>query len=169
MWATKTHASADARDFSQSLANRRQRPSHARVRSTTHRRGSSSNPLAVSERSPPLARRALLGGQARVRLDAVAGGGTEPGAGGGHRDRVGGSMLHEEPHLVIGHMAAGHERSSETEKTPTHLDRPQSPRRARPDGSDAQTPVSKLRSGYALPAIRHRRIALILIVAPVAS
>ena len=67
---------------------------------------------------PPLARRALLGGQARVLRDAVAGGGAEPGAGGGDRDRVGRSVLHEEPHLVIGHVAAGHERSSEAEKTP---------------------------------------------------
>src|SRR3546814_8396281 len=35
---------------SQSLASRRQRPSHAKVRSTTQRRGRTSNPLAASER-----------------------------------------------------------------------------------------------------------------------
>lgn len=67
---------------------------------------------------PSLARRALLGGQARVLRNAVAGGGAEPRPGGGNRDRVGRSVLHEEPHLVIGHMAAGHERSSEAEKAP---------------------------------------------------
>ena len=43
-------ASAEATDFSQSLASLRQRPSQAKVRSTTHRRGSTSKPLAVSER-----------------------------------------------------------------------------------------------------------------------
>ena len=37
-------------DASQSLARRRQRPSHAKVRSTTHRRGRTSKPLAVSDR-----------------------------------------------------------------------------------------------------------------------
>jgi hypothetical protein len=37
-------------DRSQSLARRRQRPSHAKVRSTTQRRGKSSKPFAVSER-----------------------------------------------------------------------------------------------------------------------
>jgi len=36
--------------FSKSLAKRRLRLSHAIVRSTTHRRGNSSNPLAASER-----------------------------------------------------------------------------------------------------------------------
>ena len=33
------HASQEAMDFSQSLARHRQRPSHAKERSTTHRRG----------------------------------------------------------------------------------------------------------------------------------
>jgi hypothetical protein len=56
--------------------------------------------------------------QARVLRDAIAGGGAEPGAGGSDGDRVGCSVLHEEPHLVIGHVAAGHERSSEAEKAP---------------------------------------------------
>jgi hypothetical protein len=67
---------------------------------------------------PPLARRAFLRRQARVLHDAVAGGGAEPGAGRGDGDRIGCSVLHEEPHLVIGHVAAGHERSSKAEKAP---------------------------------------------------
>lgn len=37
-------------DRSQSLARRRHRPSQAKVRSTTHLRGKTSKPLAVSER-----------------------------------------------------------------------------------------------------------------------
>ena len=40
----------EAMDFSGSLASCRQRPSHAKVRSTTHRLGMTSKPLAVSER-----------------------------------------------------------------------------------------------------------------------
>jgi hypothetical protein len=37
MWAIVIHASAEATDFSKSLANLRHRPSHAKVRSTTQR------------------------------------------------------------------------------------------------------------------------------------
>ncbi len=47
MWA---HAVALSVDFSQSLARRRQRPSHAKVRSTTHLRGKISKLSALSER-----------------------------------------------------------------------------------------------------------------------
>ena len=50
MWAMRSQASAEAMVFSQSLANLRQRPSQAKVRSTTHRRGRTSKPLAASER-----------------------------------------------------------------------------------------------------------------------
>ena len=50
MWAMSSHASALAMVFSQSFAIRRQRPSHAKVRSTTHLRGMTSKPIAVSER-----------------------------------------------------------------------------------------------------------------------
>jgi len=46
----KSQASAEAMDVSQSLANLRQRPSHAKVRSTAQRRGSTSKPFAVSDR-----------------------------------------------------------------------------------------------------------------------
>lgn len=50
MWETLIHALAEAMDFSQSLASLRHRPSQAKVRSTTHRRGRTSKPLAVSVR-----------------------------------------------------------------------------------------------------------------------
>src|SRR4051812_17984735 len=43
-------ATAMAVRFSKSLARRRHRLSHANVRSTTHRRGKTLNPFAVSER-----------------------------------------------------------------------------------------------------------------------
>ena len=46
----RAQAVDEAMDLSQSLASRRQRPSHAKVRSTTHRRASTSKPLALSER-----------------------------------------------------------------------------------------------------------------------
>ena len=44
------HASLDAMDFSQYLANLRHRPNQAKVRSTTQRRGKTSKPSALSER-----------------------------------------------------------------------------------------------------------------------
>ena len=50
MWAIVIQASADPTDFSQSLASRRHLPSHAKVRSTTQRRGRTSKPLALSVR-----------------------------------------------------------------------------------------------------------------------
>ena len=50
MLAIKVHVVALCRDCSQSFANLRQRPCQAKVRSTTHRRASTSKPLAVSDR-----------------------------------------------------------------------------------------------------------------------
>jgi hypothetical protein len=50
MLATKAQALELSMVFSQSLARRRHRPSQASVRSTTHLRGKTSNPLAVSDR-----------------------------------------------------------------------------------------------------------------------
>ena len=48
--ARRRKASALRLKFSQSLANLRQRPSQAKVLSTTHRLGKTSKPLAASER-----------------------------------------------------------------------------------------------------------------------
>src|SRR6476660_5860034 len=50
MWATNAQATALAIVASKSFASLRQRPSHAKVRSTTHLRGGTSKPCAVSER-----------------------------------------------------------------------------------------------------------------------
>lgn len=50
IWATRIHASAEAIERSKSLARRRHRPSQAKVRSTTQRRGRTSNPFALSDR-----------------------------------------------------------------------------------------------------------------------
>lgn len=50
MEAMRAHAVEDGMDVSQSLASRRHRPSHAKVRSTTQRRGKTLKPLAVSDR-----------------------------------------------------------------------------------------------------------------------
>lgn len=50
MWAMRSQALALAIVFSQSFAIRRHIPSHAKVRSTTHLRGMTLNPCAVSER-----------------------------------------------------------------------------------------------------------------------
>ncbi len=48
MWAISIHAFELSIDFSQSLANLRQRLSHAKVHSTTHRRGITSKPSTAS-------------------------------------------------------------------------------------------------------------------------
>ena len=50
MEAMSAQVVEDAIEVSQSLASRRHRPSHAKVRSTTHRRGKRTKPLAASER-----------------------------------------------------------------------------------------------------------------------
>ena len=56
----------------------------------------------------PAAHARLHGGQARVAGEAVARGGAEVCLGGSDRDGVGATVMHEEPHLVVGHVAAGH-------------------------------------------------------------
>jgi hypothetical protein len=50
MWAIVLQASADAIDFSQSLANRRHLPNHAKARSTTQLRGAPRSPWPLSLR-----------------------------------------------------------------------------------------------------------------------
>ena len=45
-----THVLALTLDFPRSFDNRRHRPTHARVRSTTQRRGKTSQPFAASKR-----------------------------------------------------------------------------------------------------------------------
>ena len=50
MWAIVAHAVKLSMDLSQSLANLRHLPNQAKVRSTTHLRGRTSKPSAVSER-----------------------------------------------------------------------------------------------------------------------
>ncbi len=50
MAAMCSHGSDDAMEVSQSLASLRQRPSHAKVRSTTQRRAMTTKPAALSGR-----------------------------------------------------------------------------------------------------------------------
>jgi hypothetical protein len=82
MWAMKIQASADAMDFSQSLASRRQRPSQAKVRSTTQRRGRTSNPLrrvrALDDFEGPVAELAQGVVQLRPGIAAVGEDVTQP-------------------------------------------------------------------------------------------
>lgn len=54
MDAIKIHASALAMVALKSLASRRQRPSQAKVRSTIHRRGRTSKPLAAARHRQPV-------------------------------------------------------------------------------------------------------------------
>src|ERR1700678_2796997 len=66
IWATSIHARALSIVASKSLARRRQWPSQAKVRSTTHRRAMSTKPLAafgrltISTVQSPLSRKGLL-------------------------------------------------------------------------------------------------------------
>lgn len=53
------------------------------------------------------ARRFLLRRQPRVLLDAIGGGGAEPGLGRGNAHRFGVAETHEQPHLAIGDVATG--------------------------------------------------------------
>ena len=68
--------------------------------------------LAVPNRSqrirpPATTRRFLLRRQPRVLLDAIGGGGAEPGLGRGNDRRLGLAETHEQPHLAIGDVATG--------------------------------------------------------------
>ncbi len=115
----------------------------------------------------PAARRPRRRGRARVLRDPVARGRAEPGLGRSDGDRVGRTVGHEEPHLVIGHVAAGHGRSSRWRKRPSTRPtaitrRPRLRRRPTRRGPD-------LRSGYALPSSEAAPRPLILIVARVSS
>src|SRR4029079_13383509 len=56
------------------------------------------------------ARRLLLRGKPGILLDAIGGGGAEPGLGRGDDRRFGLSELHIQPHLAIGDKAAREER-----------------------------------------------------------
>jgi hypothetical protein len=55
----------------------------------------------------PATRRLLLGWQARIILDPVAGRRAEAGFGGSNGSVVGLSVTHVQPHLVVGDMEAG--------------------------------------------------------------
>lgn len=55
----------------------------------------------------PATRRLLLGWQARIILDPVAGRRVEAGFGGGNGSVVGLSATHVQPHLVVGNVEAG--------------------------------------------------------------
>lgn len=64
----KSQAVAEAMVFSKSLARRRLRLSQAKVRSTTHRRGSNSKPLAMSDRLTISMVHLLMGRRASLSL-----------------------------------------------------------------------------------------------------
>ena len=122
--------------------------------------------------APPAARDALGRGRARILRDPVARGRAEPRLRGGHGDRVGRTMRHEEPHLVIGHVAAGHGALLTMEKAPLYLGRPRSPGAPPAAGADTTWPGPPVGlrppfgPGRAAPSHPDRRANFILIVAP---
>ena len=67
---------------------------------------------------PPVSWCALLRGRLPVPLQTVARGSAETGLGRNDGRRVGPSILHEEPHLMIGYRTAGHERFLFEKKSP---------------------------------------------------
>ena len=90
----------------------------------------------------------LLGGQTRIVGNPVSRGGADPGASGGHGDRIGQSELHEQPHLAIVDVAAGHGGQILCRKNPTSIpDRPRSP-------TAAPTRAPPPRRGRELPELR---------------
>ena len=109
------------------------------------------------------ASRRLLRWQPRILLDAIGRGGADRRLRRRDGRRVGLTELHEEPHLVIGYVAAGHKViPPRSEKPPAYpVDRDHQTKR--PEGNAAGG--LKLRSGYALPAFQAAGI-LILIDAP---
>ena len=102
--------------------------------------------------SAPLARRFLLRRQSRILLDAVGGGGAEPGLGGGDDRGVGLTETHVQPHLVIGDVAAGQAAVPHRREEPFLSGRPRPPERA-PFGG---TPLAGFAtSSRATPSRRH--------------
>ncbi len=93
----------------------------------------------------PIPRDPLLRRQARILLDAVGRRRAKSRPRRGDGERIGRSVLHEEPHLVIGHVAARHERSPEVGKEhPGYPSRPRSPAaRTAPEGTDRTAAVAE--------------------------
>ncbi len=102
----------------------------------------------------PIPRDPLLRRQARILLDAIGGGRAKSRPRRGDGDRIGRSVLHEEPHLVIRHVAVRHERSPRSrERAPnTSADRdhplPAPPRRVGSGRRQCRT------SAQATPSLR---------------
>ena len=88
--------------------------------------------------------RFLLRWQSGVLLDAIGGGGAEPGLGRGDGRRIGLAEIHEKPHLAIGDVSAGQGiGSSSREET-----RPYTGRRDRQNAAPSgATPLA----GFATP------------------
>ena len=96
----------------------------------------------------------------------MAGGLTERGLGGGRGDAIALTELHEEPHLVIGHMAAGHGWAPRGEDAIAH-GRPRSPDDA-PSRGHADTDLATS-VGLRPPSVTRSAIPLTLIDALLSS
>jgi hypothetical protein len=117
----------------------------------------------------PVPRLGLLGRKPGVFLEAIGRGLAERRLRRRHRRPVRLSMLHVEPHLVIGDMAAGQRRDPPRREGPSVSGRSRSPA-APPSGASAEFFRSRA-YGRATPSLRleTRCGSLILIVAPLSS
>ena len=118
--------------------------------------------------TPTFARRPLLRGQARVASQSVARRDRESGLGGRRGHAVGLSEGHEEPHLMVGDMAARHGRDPPRQKDilarPAGRDhQPSCPKQAAERQRRWTTPVGPCGP----PCVVHRRQTLTLIDAPI--
>ena len=124
--------------------------------------------LAVPNRSQRIApsaaaRRFLLRRQPGILLDAIGGGGAEPGLGRGNGRRLGLAETHVQPHLAIGDVAAGQAAVPHRREEPASYPADRDRQKTRPLAGPRRSPDSQLQSGYALLSSRIRRHFLILI------
>ena len=70
---------------------------------------------------PSLARSLFVGRQPRVALDPVSGGDADRFLRRRHRQRLGKSELHEQPHLMIVDVTSRHGQASQKRETPSYL------------------------------------------------
>ena len=126
---------------------------------------SSNTPSSGSGRRRPRSAFLVEGARGSCAI-RVTRGRAEPGLGRGDGDRAARTVGREEPHLAIGHVAAGHGRSSRWRKHPStsaDRDHPAPPPAA---GADTTGPGSPFGPGPVVPSHPDCRAALTLFVAP---
>src|SRR5439155_19327993 len=112
---------------------------------------------------PAPARCLLLRRQPGVLLDAIGGGGAEPGFGRGNRRRLGLAKTHVQPHLAVGDVAAGQATVPHRREEPASYPADRDRQKTRPLAEPAPFVRFGLQSGHARLWSRIRRQFLTLI------